>query len=78
MVYIYTHTMEYYAEKWNLSICNDMDGNRGYYAERNKSIRERRLSYDLTDMRSLRGRLGGHGQREGKMKQDKTRDGEKT
>ena len=28
----------------NLAICNDVDGTRGYYAKRNKSIRERQLS----------------------------------
>ena len=47
-----------------------MDGTRGYYAEQNKSIRESQLSYDLTDMRNLRGKAGVMGGREGKMKQD--------
>ena len=41
----HTHTEEYYAaiKKWNLAICNDMDGTRGYYAKQNKSIRERHI-----------------------------------
>ena len=43
-----------------------MDGTRGHYAEQNKSIRERQLSYDLPDMKNLRGRVGGLGGREGK------------
>ena len=47
-----------------------MDGTRGYYAERNKSIREKQLSFELPDMRKLRGNVGGLGGREGK---DETR-----
>ena len=47
-----------------------MDGTRGYYAERNKSIMERQLSYDLPDMKNLRGRVGGVGVGKEKMKQD--------
>ena len=43
-----------------------MDGTRGYYAEQNTSIRERQLSYDLSDMRNLRERVEGRGGREGK------------
>ena len=54
-----------------------MDGTRGYDAKRNKSIRERQVSYDLTDMRNLRNRTEDHRGREGKMKQDKTREGDK-
>ena len=34
-------------------------------AEQNKSIRERQVSYDLPDMRKLRGKVGGLGGREG-------------
>ena len=36
-----------------------LDGTRGYYAKQNKPIRERQLSYDLSDMRSLRGSAKG-------------------
>ena len=35
----------------------------GYYAKQNKSIRERQLSYDLPDMRKLRGNVEGLGGR---------------
>ena len=42
-----------------------VDGTRGYYAERNKSIRERQLSYDLPDMRKLKGNVGELGGRKG-------------
>ena len=54
-----------------------MDGTRRYYAKRNKSIIERQLSYDLTDMRNLRNKTEDHRGREGKMKQDKTREEDK-
>ena len=54
-----------------------MDGTRWHYARQNKSIRERQLSYDLTDMRNLRNKTEDHRGREGKMKQDKTREGDK-
>ena len=58
----YIYTMEYYAAiKKNFAFCHDVDRTREYYAERNKSIRERQLSYDLSDMRNLRGRVGGCG-----------------
>ena len=43
-----------------------MDGTRRYYAERNKSTRERQLSYDLPDMSNLRGKVGGLEGGEGK------------
>ena len=35
----YRYTMEYYAaiKKWNLAICDDVVGTRGYYAKWNKS-----------------------------------------
>ena len=54
-----------------------MDGTRGYYAELNKSIRERQISYDLTDKKKLRNKTEDHRGREGKMKQDETREGDK-
>ena len=52
----YLYTMEYYAAIKNetLPFTTDMDITRGYYAKQNKSIRERQLSYDLTDMQNLR------------------------
>ena len=56
----HTHTHTHTYTQWNtmqpskplnLAIYIDMDGTRGYYAERNKSVREGQLSYDLPDMR---------------------------
>ena len=54
-----------------------MNGIRRDYAEQNKSIRERQLSYYLTDMRNLKNKTEDHRGREGKMKQDETRKGDK-
>ena len=54
-----------------------MDETRGYYAKRNKSTRERQLSYDLTDMQNLRNKAEDHRGREEKTKQDETREGDK-
>ena len=45
--------------------------------KQNKSIRERQVSYDLTDVRNLRNKTEDHKGREGKMKQNETREGEK-
>ena len=60
-VYMYTHTHTgthngtlLSNEKWNLSICNDMSGPRGYYAKWNKSYREKQIPYDLTYMWNLK------------------------
>ena len=42
----YIHTMKYDSainKEWNLAICNNMDGPRGYDAEWNKSDRERQM-----------------------------------
>ena len=54
-----------------------MNGTRGYYAKQNKSIRERKLSYDLTDVWNLRNKAEDHRGREEKTKQDETREGDK-
>ena len=39
----FIYTMEYYSaiKKWNPTICNDMDGPRGYYADWNKSDKDK-------------------------------------
>ena len=52
-----------------------MDGTREYYAEGNKSIRERQLY--LSDIRNLRGRVGVVGGREGKNETRWDQEGDK-
>ena len=42
--------MEYHSaikKEWNLVICNNMDGPRGYYAMWNKLNGERQILYDF-------------------------------
>ena len=54
-----------------------MDGNRRNYTKRNKSIRERQLSNDVTHMWNLRNKTEDHRGRKGKIKQDKIREEDK-
>ena len=49
----------------------------GCYAKPNRSIRERQSSYDLIHMWNLRNKTGDQRGREGKIKQDKIREGNK-
>ena len=77
VVYIYNGILCSHQKPRNLAICNNVDGTRGYYAKQNKSIRERQVSYDLTDMWDLRNKAEDHRWREVKIKQDETREGDK-
>ena len=45
-----------------------MDGTRRYYAKQNKSVRERQIPYDFTQMWNLRNNIEEHRGREGKVK----------
>ena len=67
----------YSHQKWNLAIHSDVDETRGYYAKRNKSTRERQLSYDLADMWNLINKAEDHRGREGKLN-GKSSESEKT
>ena len=40
----YVYTLEYYSamrKEWNLTICNYIDAYRGFYAKRNKTVKEK-------------------------------------
>ena len=60
----YIYTMEYYAAIKRNEILPfattwlEQEGNKRNRTEQNKSIRERQLAYDLTDMRNLRNKAG--------------------
>ena len=54
-----------------------MDGTGGYYAEQNKSIRERQLSYGFTHMWNIRNSAEYHRERDGKMEWEEIREGDK-
>ena len=58
-MYIYTCTHAHRGilfshKKWNLAICNNMDGNRKYNANWKKSVRDRPTPYDFIPMWNLR------------------------
>ena len=55
-----------------------MDGTGGYYAEQNKSIRERQLSYGFIQMRNIRNSTEDHRGKEGKMGWEEIREGDIT
>ena len=80
-IYINTHThtgiLRGHQKNPEILPFEDVDESREYYAKQNKSIRERQLSHDLTDMGNLRNKTEDHRGREGKMKQDETREGDK-
>ena len=41
MVYMHNGILLSHKREWNLTICNDMDGAREYYAKRNKSDKDK-------------------------------------
>ena len=50
-IYPHTYTIHYYPaikKEWNLAICDNIDGSRGYYVEWNKSDRDRQILHDFT------------------------------
>ena len=62
-VYIYITAL---IKEWNLAICNNMDRAKEYNANWNKSVRERQIAYDHTNMWNLlnktnKPRAGGEG-----------------
>ena len=61
---IYNGILLNYQKELNLAICKDVDGTRVYYAKQNKSVRESQLSFDLTNMWTLRNKTEDHRGRE--------------
>ena len=51
-IYIYIHNgvLFSYKKEGNPTMCSSMDGPWGHYIKWNKSARERRILYDLTNM----------------------------
>ena len=43
-----------HKEEWNIMICINIDGPKGYYAKWTKSDRERQILYDFTYMWNLK------------------------
>ena len=67
VVYVYNGILLSDQKVRNLAICNNMDGTRLYYAKRNKSVRKRQISYDLTHMWNLRNKTYDHKGKEAKI-----------
>ena len=44
MVYIYNGIVLSHRKEWNSSICSNVDGFGGYYAQGNESDRERQIA----------------------------------
>ena len=53
-MFMYNGILLSHKNRWNLAICDNIDGPRGYYAKWNKSDRERQISYDFTYMWGLK------------------------
>ena len=54
------YTMEYYLDikkEEYFTLCNGMDGAGEYYAQWNKSVKERQLPYDFTNMWNVMNKL---------------------
>ena len=64
VVYIYDGILLGNEKEWNLAIYSNVDGTGGYYAEWNKSVRERQIPYVFTHMWILRNLTEDHEGRE--------------
>ena len=56
-IYIYdTHNgiLLSHKKEWNIAICSNMDGSRGYHTKWSKSDREKQILYDITYMQNLK------------------------
>lgn len=66
VVHICNGTLLSHKKEWNLAICNDIGGNREYYAKWSKSKKDK-LPYGFTHMWNLRNKTNK--QREGKVRE---------
>ena len=76
----YKCTTEYNSaikkKKRNLAICNNVDGARDYDAKQYKSVRERQIPYDFTQMWNLRNKTNEQ-RKEGERERERERETEK-
>lgn len=69
---IYMGILHCHQKNQNLTICNDVDGTRRYYAKQNKPFRETQLSYYSSHIWNLRNRIDEHrGREKYKMKSER-------
>ena len=62
--YIYNGQLHNHKKEWNSAICNNVDKPRGYYAQRNKSDRERQIFYVITYMWNLKNKTNEYNKTE--------------
>ena len=67
-VYILNGVLLGNEKEWNLAICNNVAGTGGCYTKQNKSVRERQISYDFTNMWNLRNLTDDHKGKKGKIR----------
>ena len=63
-----------HKKEWNLTICDNMDGPRGYHAKWNKLDRERQILYDFTYMWNF-WKMNKHNKTETELKLQRTNHG---
>ena len=56
---IYNGILASHEKEWNLAICDNIDGPRGYYKTGNKKDRGRQILYDFTYMWNLKNKITG-------------------
>ena len=55
VVHIYNEILLSHYKEWNNAICSNMEGPRDCHAEWSKSDREGKISYDIPNMKNLKG-----------------------
>ena len=74
-VHIYNGILLSHQEGWMPNICINPDVSGGDYAKRNKSNRERQLSYSFTYLWNIRNSMENIRRRKGKMKGERDSEG---
>ena len=57
MIHPYNGIFLGHTKQWSLSICDNMDGPRGYYAKWNRSERQRKMPRDFTCRWNLKNKI---------------------
>ena len=58
-IFLYNGTILSHKKEWNLHICKNIDGPRGYYAKCNKSQREKQILHDFSYMWKIKNKTNG-------------------
>ena len=63
-LYMYTMDYQWAIKKWNLAICDNISGPRGYYAKWNKSDRERQIPNYFSNTWNVKNKTNKHNKTE--------------